>query len=87
MTNPYKFMDLPPINGCPFCFSSNVSTNASSTTESWIGCDDCGADGPMCNSATRAIEKWNGPTNDIDALRKDCERLRRELDECNGEIR
>jgi len=86
MSNPYKFADLPPIKPCPFCFSyQTVLGNAE--TNYFVECSICGAVGPEYDDSEKAIKQWNGPTNDIDHLRADCERLRRELDECNGVIR
>ena len=85
MTNPYKFMDLPPINDCPFCFSENPSVE--NTTCFYVACHECEACGPTHDEQHKAIQLWNGVTDDIDRLRADCTRLRRELDECNGVIR
>jgi len=55
---------------------------------------NCGALGPDANNRTDAIQRWNEPTDDIDGaeynekmLRKDCERLRKELDEATGVVR
>ena len=84
--NPYKFMDLPPINDCPFCCGVDPVTN-NNGSDGWISCDHCGATGPEAENAAQAIKLWNGPTDDIDNLSKDCDRLRRELDDCNGVIR
>ena len=60
----------------------------------WMRCDDCNSMGPDADSRLGAIKLWNEPTDDIDGaeynekmLRKDCDRLRKELDEATGEIR
>lgn len=84
--NPYKFADLPPISDCPFCWSGNVGLNRTPDSV-WVNCEECGADGPACGDSEDAITKWGTPTHDIDMLKADCERLRRELDDCNGVIR
>ena len=86
--NPYKFMDLPPINDCPFCRGVEAQVNQSSHgLQPWVSCPGCESSGPCAENAAQAIKLWNGPTDDIDNLSKDCDRLRRELDDCNGVIR
>jgi Lar family restriction alleviation protein len=50
---------------CPFCGSTDELRTASiSTTEHHDGeavfCDGCGAQGPICPTATAAISAWNG---------------------------
>ncbi len=81
------------INDCPFCHRSTVvsSNNGSSF---FINCASCHAKGPTAKTREKAIEEWNKPGDDIDgltfnetALRKDCARLRAELDEAKGVIR
>ena len=83
--NPYKFADLPPINDCPFCFSDKAVVEEIFCF--YVICPVCEASGPTHDEKHKAIEMWNGVTNDIDHLRADCDRLRRELDDCNGVIR
>ncbi len=81
------------INDCPFCHRSTVvsSNNGSSF---FITCASCHAKGPIAKPVEKAIKAWNKPGDDIDGmafnercLRKDCARLRDELDEAKGVIR
>ena len=87
--NPYKFADLPPINDCPFCHGVDVQLNQDvfETNQPWVSCPGCQATGPDAEDAAQAIKLWNGPTDDIDNLSKDCDRLRRELDDEMGIMR
>ncbi len=81
------------INDCPFCHRSTVvSSNSGSLF--FITCASCHAKCPTDKPIEKAIKAWNKPTDDIDgmtfneaALRKDCARLRAELDEAKGVIR
>lgn len=86
MTNPYKFMDLPPINDCPFCGSGDTFINENDD-DCWVACDACESIGPAYKEMMSAITQWNTPTHHIEMLIKDADRLRRELDDCNGVIR
>ena len=84
----HNLMHVPAINDCPFCHKEGCVLNSSSMDNlHWVTCEECGADGPAELERESAINYWNGPGEDITALRKDCDRLRRELDECNGVIR
>ena len=85
MSNPYKFMDLPPINDCAFCYHDQPEVEETGCF--YVVCPKCEACGPTHAEREKAIYLWNGPTEIIDGLRADATRLRRELDECNGEIR
>ena len=93
--NPYTFADLTPINDCPFCRSDEVALNdgynglrnGRPAMYYWVQCTNCSSDGPDYNDRQAAIENWNVVTDELDALQKDCDRLRRELDDCNGVIR
>ena len=80
-------------NDCPFCASSNLEMSKCINSY-WMKCLDCGADGPDKKGRLAAIQAWNVPTDDIEGvefnerhLRKDCDRLRKALDEAKGEIR
>ena len=90
----HNLMHVPAINDCPFCHKEGCVLNSHTAGENrandnlyWISCDECDATGPSDLDRESAINYWNGPGEDITALRKDCDRLRRELDECNGVIR
>ena len=84
----HNLMHVPAINDCPFCHREGCVLNSSANDNlHWVTCEECGADGPAEKERESAINYWNGPGEDITALRKDCDRLRRELDECNGVIR
>ena len=84
----HNLMHLPAINDCPFCHKEGCVLNSSAlATLHWVSCEECGADGPAEAERESAINCWNGISEDIAALRKDCDRLRRELDDCNGVIR
>ena len=80
-------------NDCPFCRVGDVEMNGTYKSF-WVKCMNCGALGPDANGRTEAIKLWNEPTDDIDGaeynekmLRKDCDRLRKELDEATGIVR
>ena len=84
----HNLMHVPAINDCPFCHREGCVLNSSANDNlHWVSCEECGADGPAEQERESAINYWNGIGEDITALRKDCDRLRRELDECNGVIR
>ena len=84
----YNLMHVPAINDCPFCHREGCVLNSSANDNlHWVSCEECGADGPAEQERESAINYWNGIGEDITALRKDCDRLRRELDDCNGVIR
>ena len=81
------------MNDCPFCRSSELSIEKCIEMH-WIDCHQCGAKGPDGRGSTEAIRLWNQPTEDLEGLeynekmlRKDCDRLRRELDDALGIIR
>ena len=76
-------------NDCPFCLSSDYLEMSGSVNgrHYWMRCTECGTDGPCAMTRLDAITEWNGPTDTIDELRKDCDRLRNELDESLGVIR
>ena len=85
--NPYKFADLPPINDCPFCYGTDPVLNEALHVNSWVSCPACESTGPSHEDNRKAIILWNEPTEVVDHLRKDCDRLRRELDDEMGIIR
>ena len=86
--NPYTFADLPPINVCPFCRGIDAQINGGlHGVQPWVACLSCQATGPEAENMAQAIKLWNEPTDDIERLSKDCDRLRAELDDCNGVIR
>ena len=81
-------------NDCPFCRSSDLSMSGGIGRHFWIYCAQCSAGGPDAKTRLEAIKLWNEPTDDMDGLeynekmiRKNCERLRKELDEATGTIR
>jgi len=43
---------------CPFCHSSEVSL----VHYLWVECAGCGADGPVCDTISEAVEAWNRAT-------------------------
>ncbi len=80
------------INDCPFCRQPNAEVEEYKPV--YVTCNGCGAEGPLGKDQETAIKAWNKPGDDIDgltfnetALRKDCARLRAELDEAKGVIR
>ena len=84
----HNLMHVPAINDCPFCHREGCVLNSSANDNlHWVSCEECGADGPAEQERESAINYWNGIGEDITALRKDCDRLRRELDEYYGMIR
>ena len=84
----HNLMHVPAINDCPFCHREGCVLNSSANDNlHWVSCEECGADGPAEQEKESAINYWNGIGEDITALRNDCDRLRKELDECNGVIR
>ena len=84
----HNLMHVPAINDCPFCHREGCVLNSSANDNlHWVSCEECGADGPAEMEKESAINYWNGQGEDITALRNDCDRLRKELDECNGVIR
>ena len=86
--NKHYMMHLPSIADCPFCHGEVCMINSNSGGRlHWVSCEGCAADGPCETDEESAILIWNGVAEDIQALRNDCERLRRELDECMGVIR
>jgi len=82
----HNLMHIPAINDCPFCHKEGCVLDNIGRSFS-VSCTSCGAEGPIEEERESAINYWNGISEDIDALRADCQRLRRELDECNGVIR
>ena len=75
----HNLMHVPAINDCPFCHKEGCVLNSSSMDNlHWVTCEQCGADGPAEKERESAINYWNGIGEDITALRKDCDRLRRE---------
>ena len=77
-----------PINDCPFCHSGNVEVAHAGPDDWCVACRICGAIGPDRNPDRKiAIYLWNEPTETIDRLSADCDRLRKELDEANNVIR
>ena len=89
----HNLMHVPAINDCPFCHREGCVVNDNCNNDSsagyiyWVTCIECEAAGPVQTDQESAINYWNGIGEDITALSKDCDRLRRELDECNGVIR
>lgn len=78
------------INDCPFCGSESLEDNFNDVYAKdlySIECMDCGARSPIEKTPEKAVESWNWIDDQIRNLRKDCDRLRRELDDCNGVIR
>jgi len=73
------------INDCPFCYS--VNAELCSPRKQWVHCPVCGASGPFADDPQKAIYLWNGALDHFTALRADCERLRKELDEATGVVR
>lgn len=47
--------DLKP---CPFCGSSDTNENDQGGI-AWVGCNDCGTEGPTTDMLWEAIELWN----------------------------
>ena len=75
------------INDCPYCYGTEGLNIDRCGKYAQVACDDCGAKGPDYITVQQAVDAWNSPTDDMDNLEKECARLRRELDDCNGVIR
>lgn len=50
---------------CPFCGNDDV-TCIEGSTQSWVVCTECGAEGPMAFTTPGAIRKWNERVKDED---------------------
>lgn len=49
---------------CPFCGGDNIEIESSR----WAYCIDCGAEGPLCENESDAIESWNRRTDPPNVL-------------------
>lgn len=45
--------------GCPFCGSQNVASEALQFSTYFISCNSCGAEGPPAGGLKTAWEAWN----------------------------
>lgn len=51
-----------PTSTCPFCGGegvSNTGTFDDGGLAQWIECEDCGAEGPWCDTLQEALDAWS----------------------------